>query len=292
MSIFWQFTVNGLVAGAAYALVALGISLQYRTSGFLNFAHGAYVAIGAYLAYWLTEVIGTPFILASLAAVLATAVLGGFVHWLVYSPLQQRKASSTVLLIASLGLYTIAQNVISLVAGDDVRSVGSAPSVFIILGARLTSTQLTSVILAVLLAAALWWLLRISTWGRELRAVGMDRTLAQVCGIHTARIDLSVSFVTGGLSAMAGVMIASDVSLFPSLGFGALLMGVVAAVVGGLMTPKAALFGGLLVGLSQHLVVGFISSRWQEAAAFLVLLGVLWFRPNGLFNSRTTPQGL
>jgi branched-subunit amino acid ABC-type transport system permease component len=99
-------------------------------------------------------------------------------------------------------------------------------------------------------------------------------------------MDCTVAAVAGALGAIAGVVIAADVGLFPTLGFNALLMGVVAAVVGGLYTPKAALVGGVLTGLSQHLVVGFVSTRWQEAGAFIVLLGFLAFRPRGLLGKQ------
>jgi branched-chain amino acid transport system permease protein len=282
----WQFILNGFAAGSAYALVALGVALQYRTTGFLNFGHGASIAIGAYLAFFLSRSAGLPLALAAIAAIVAAAMFGGLSQRLVYSPLQKKGAPSTVLLIASLGVYTVVQNMISLIAGNDVQTLIANPVGIAIWGARLSPIQITSIVFAVVMFTAFWWVTSSTSVGKQWRAVGIDRELARAHGINLLTIDWTVASVSGAVGALAGIMMAADVSLFPTIGFKALLMGVVAAVIGGLLTPKAAFIGGITVGLVQYLVAGVFSTRWQEAGIFVLLLFVLLIRPKGLSQVR------
>lgn len=282
----WQFLLNGLASGSAYALVALGLALQYRTAGFLNFGHGASIAIGAYLAFLFSKCFGVPLLIAAILSIVLAAGFGGFVQHIIFSPLQKKGAPSTVLLIASLGLYTVVQNVISMIAGNDVHTLVPNSQSITIYGAKLTPIQITSIGFALLVFGLFWWISTATSSGKQWRAVGMDRELALIHGINVGTVDRLVAAVAAAVGALAGILIAADVSLFPTIGFSALLMGVVAAVVGGLLTPKAAFLGGIAVGLVQYLVAGLISTRWQETGVFLLLLIFLSIRPTGFLKAQ------
>jgi branched-chain amino acid transport system permease protein len=280
--------VYGLIAGSVYALIALGFGLIFSTMRFFNFAHGAVFTTGAYLNYALFTLVRLPFWLSIMLAVCLSALLGLAFESLVFQRLRRRGSSSLVLLIASLGLLTLSQNIISMVFGNDtkiVRStlVGEGIPLF---GARITGIQAAIVLTSLVLFLATATLLRWTKIGTAARAVADDPELATTKGIESQRIIWFTYLLGSALGAVAGIMISLDVNMNPTMGFNALLYGVVAVVVGGLGDILGAYLGGLLLGVAQHLGVWFIRSEWEDAIAFTVMVLFLLIRPRGIFGRR------
>lgn len=280
-----QLLVNGLIAGSIYALVALGFGLIYATTRFFHFAHGAVYAVGAYLAYsgWL---LGLSLYISFPLAVLGAAILGALLEIGVYRPLRKKGASSLILLLASLGLFIVIQNLISLIFGDDTKTIrsGAVTEGLPLFGARITPIQITIIVVSGLLLALCSVFVKKTKIGKAMRAVANDPELARVVGIEADQVILFTFVLGSALAAVAAILISLDTDMTPMMGFYALLMGVVAVIAGGIGSIPGAALGGLLVGMAQHLGVWKIPTQWQDTIVFLILIFFLLFRPQGFLG--------
>ena len=281
-----QFLLNGVIAGSAYSLLALSFVLIYSLTRFFNFAHGAAYATGAYVVLALVGQAGVPLPLAVPMGMVGAGLLGLAVGRFVYLAGRRRGATRLVLMLVSLGLYVVFQNTVSLVFGDEVRSL-RAPSIaegLQVFGARITVTQLAIVSVAVVSFLGMSLVLRFTNWGRAVRAVASDAELASVSGIESNRVVLGAFAVGSALAGLAGVLAALDTDATPTMGMNALMMAVIAVIVGGIDSIAGAVLGGMLLGLAQHLGVWQIGSQWQDAIAFAILLFFLLVRPHGFLG--------
>src|ERR1700688_2073732 len=294
-----QLFVNGVFAGSLFALVGLGFVLEYRVSRAFNFAYAGAMAVGAYSCWAILHLgaawrggIGAPLLLAAAAA--GTTVAGAF-GWLLercaFRLLRRRRATSLVLLLASLGVLAMVQNVISLVVGDDtkvLRSVARVSAISLslpVVGAvRLTTAQVGVIATGAFVGVALALLVGVTDWGRQVRAVANDVELATIVGIPVDKIHAQVRGLGGALAGMAGIWTALDTDLTPVIGFRPLVMVSVAMVIGGLGSVTGVVIGSLVVGLVQNLGVLFVETKWQDSIAFVLLLAFLVFRPQGLLG--------
>jgi len=281
-----QYLLNGLPIGATYALIALGYSLIYASAGVLNWAQGDMAMLGAYLAYTLNRIVGLGFLPSMLAAMACAALVGTLVERGVLRPLRRRASPSINLIIATLGVAIIARNLALIVWGPDPQLFPSP------VGSRIVSVgslnllpqDLLIVGVAIFLMLLLQYFLRFTREGKALRAVAQDRMAASLMGIVVERSD-SVAFATSAaLGAAAGILIAP--LFFVTFNMGAVIgiKGFVAAVVGGLGNIPGAIAGGFVLGLTEAVAGGKISSGYRDAISFGVLILVLWLRPSGLFS--------
>jgi branched-chain amino acid transport system permease protein len=283
-----QLLINSIIAGCIYALFALSISVIYRITRFLNFAHAAIYAWGAYALYSLFQYIHLQLFLAIPSAMIIAALLAISVESIFYRPLRRRYAGNLVLLIASLGIYIFLQNVISLFFGDDVKTLrtGQVIEGYTIAGARITPIQLTTLGMTALLFMVVGLVLSYTRLGKAFRASANDPTLAHATGIDTDRLILFAFGLGSALAAVAAILVSFDVDITPTMGMNALLMGVVVMIIGGVGSIPGALVGGVLLGFAQQFGVWKIGSEWQDAIAFGILLIFLLFRPYGIFGRK------
>ena len=281
-----QLLMNGLVAGSEYALVALGFSLIYSVSRFFHFSHAAIIVISAYSTYFFIDAIGLPLVFSIALGVVAAALFGAFFESTVYRIIRARGGTSVGLLLASLGIYVAIQNGVSLLFSDNVRLYpglkGSDPLHF--LGMSFTFVQAAIIAINGILYLLIYLLLKRTRTGIMIRAVASEPELALAKGINANRIYLFIMILGSSLAGVAGIMTALDTSLFPTMGFKILLMGVVGAVVGGIGNILGAYVGGLLIGLIQHLSSGVMATQWQDSTVFVLLVLFLLFRPTGIFG--------
>jgi len=289
-----QLTANALIAAGAYCLVAVGFGLIFATTRFFHFAHGAVYAWGAYLAFLFVKVLGLPLPVGVTMAVVLCGGLGAAFELGLYRPLRARGASPLVLLLASLGAYVVLQNLISLFFGDQTQTLrsGVVREGLPILGARVTPIQLVIIGAAVVLTAAVWLLLKRARLGLEMRAVANDPALALVAGVRSERVILATFILGSALAGLAGILVSLDVDMTPTMGMNALMMGVVAVIVGGTGSVPGAALGALLLAFAQNFGVWYISSKWQDAIAFVVLLAFLLFRPQGFLGRKVKKAGV
>ena len=283
-----QLIMNSLIAGCVYALVGVGFGLIYSSMRFFHLAHGIVFTAGPYLAFFLAERGGLPHPVALLLAVVLSALLGIAMEICVYRRLRRRTASPLVLLLASLGLYVVLQNVISVVFGDNVQTLRwwLTDEGISLAGARITLIQITTVCATAALAFALSVFLKITQMGRAIRAVADDPELAEVSGIGSDGVVLCAFAIGSGLAGVAGVLFALDVDMTPTMGMNVLMLGVVAAIIGGIGSIPGTVLGAILLGLAQNLGVWHLSTQWQDAIAFVVLLAFLLLKPQGLLGKK------
>lgn len=283
-----QIIVNILISSSIFLLIALSFSLIYEVTRFFHFAHAVVFTSGAYFAFLFHILFGLPLFISIPLAVAAASLVGCMMEVLVYKPLRERGATSIILLLASLGLYIVLQNLISMIFGDDTKSIRTWPVVAgrEVLGARITDVQIIIVASSLLLVLLVAGFLSRAKTGKAMRAVANNKELADISGINSDKIIL-ISFAIGSvLAGIAGILVALDVDMTPTMGMNALMMGVVAMIVGGVGSIWGISLGALLLALAQNLGVWYISSQWQDAIAFAILLIFLLFKPEGFFGKK------
>jgi len=276
-----------LIYSSEYALIAAGFSLVYRTGRAFHFALGAIIATGAYSLFALAVRASLPFSLAVPLAVAIASSVGLLIEVVVYAPIRRRWSAPLTLLVGSLGVYAVLQNLIAATFGDDTKQVISGVvrgvSFF---GVSLTTIQLAIPAAGMLLLACLAMLMGMTRIGKSMKAVADDTELATACGIRTERAALWASGIAGALGGSVGVLLALDVDATPTMGMKPLMVGLVAAIVGGLGSIPGMILGALMLGLAQYACIATIGSRWQDAGAFAILLIFLLFRPYGIFGRK------
>ena len=286
MSTFLVSVGIGLATAAILSLSAVAFTLEYAVSRIANFAHGEFLTIGAYAAYS-----GQALFHQNIAAAALTAAAAGLVAALVLNAgliEQFRGRSAITVFIATLGASLILQNLLVMVYGAANVSYSFAQGSLHHVGPFLWTTTDIEVIFSALAAAGLIYLLLQRTrFGKAVRAVSQDRALAQVSGIPARRIVMQTWALAGAVSGFAGFALADTIGTFsPTLGFGFLLLTITATVAGGIGRPYATLGGALIVGLVLQLAGTYTSSAYELVYAFLFLVLLMLFRPNGVFVRR------
>jgi branched-chain amino acid transport system permease protein len=286
MGIFAQLTVNGLIAGSIYALVASGFSLIYGTNKFMHFAHGISVAVAGYILYSLFSVFDIGIILAILFTLIASGVFGLLLYRGIYLPLQNKGASNVVLLIASIGVLILFQNLIQTFYGADLKIIGllEVKKGLSIFGAVITPLQISVIVISFVLFVVLYWFMNDTKLGKEMRAVADNKELAGIVGINYRRVA-DYSFVIGSvLAGVAGILIGLEQNLDPAMGTMLIIKGFTGAVIGGIMNVPASIIGSYVLGLAENLGIWFLPSGFKDAIAFGLLFLFLLFRPQGIFG--------
>ncbi|MFZ5755383.1 MAG: branched-chain amino acid ABC transporter permease [Pseudomonadota bacterium] len=308
MDIFAQQIANGLILGSIYALIALGYTMVYGIMGLINFAHGEVVMIGAMVAISVIAILagsgvdlpGAVFVLGGLlVAVPVCAALGWGIERVAYRRL--RNAPRLAPLITAIGVSIVLQNLAMIFWG---RGYQPFPALlpqdsFVIFGAHLTVVKIAVVIMSVVLMIGLWLLVERTKLGRAMRATSQNPAAARLMGVDTDRIIASTFVIGSVLGAVAGVMVSANYGQAdPYMGFMLGLKAFTAAVLGGIGNLGGAVLGGLLLGVIESLGAGYIGdltggvlgSNYQDIFAFLVLIGVLVFRPSGLLGERVAER--
>ena len=283
-----QVFLNGLIAASVWGLIAIGFGIIFYSVRFFHFAHGAVFVAGAYFTFLFTNKMALPLFPASIFSIALSSCLGCSIYFFLYRPLIRRNSSPTVLLLVSMGTYIVIQNIISLIFGDDVLSIRSGPvTEGISIGiAKITLLQAQSFVISVSLLIGIALFLGKSKIGKAMRAVGNEPQLSEISGVNTDRIYLITFALGSALAGLAGILMALDVGMRPSMGMNALLMGVVVVIIGGVGSITGIALAALLLGMAQHVGVWKIGTEWQDAIAFVVLLIFLLFRPQGFLGKK------
>jgi branched-chain amino acid transport system permease protein len=279
-----QFLAAGLTSGSIYALVALGFSIVFLASRVINFAQGEFVMIGGMAASSLVSV-GMP-----LAAAMATAVANAAAVGLVLEKLAIERASRadvTTLVIITIGASMLLRGIAQIVWGKGIRSLPpiSGEQPIAIGGATILPQSLWVLGTTIAIVAALSWFFGRTRLGRAMLATAHNRLAAQLVGIDVKLVLFASFGLAAALGAVAGMLIAPIGFTSYDTGVMLGLKGFAAAILGGIGNFHGAIFGGLLLGLLESLGAGFVSSAYKDAIAFVVLLGVLFVRPDGILGA-------
>lgn len=284
-----QFLLSGVTVGAVYALVALGFTIIYNASDVVNFAQGEFVMLGGMITVFAFKA-GLPLPLAALIAVALTAAIGVALNKLAIEP--ARGAPVVSLIIITIGASIFIRGVTQLVFDKQLHRFPafSGDDPIRVLGATILPQSLWVIAGALAVFVGLWLFFTRTLMGKAILATSNNRLAAQLVGINTAWI-MTLSFaMSAGIGALAGVLVTPITLVSYDVGIALALKGFAAAMLGGMGNPKGALVGGILLGLLEALTAGYISSQYKDAAAFIVILAVLFAMPQGLFGKKSTDR--
>ncbi len=278
-----QFVVAGLKNGSIYALVALGFTIVFASTGAINFAQGEFYMIGGMLGVWFTT-LGLPLLAAALLAILATGLIGAVFEVLAIRPLSD--ADPLKIIIITIGGAVVMSQIFFHLFGPDERPLATfttGPSLRF-LGAAIERQTLWIWGLTALSVAGLAFLYRKTAFGRAMRATAIQREAARLVGVDVRFMVTAAFGLAAALGAIAGLAVAPLTQTAFSVGPGIGVKGFAAAILGGLGSPIAAVGGGLILGVLESLTAGYINPTYKDAVALVVLLLVLFVRPQGLFG--------
>lgn len=281
-----QLLANILFSASTIFLVGISFSVIFSTARFFHFAHAAVITSGAYGCFAFSQWMSLPILVSVVLAIAAGTGLGWCLELAVYRPMRHNGASPLILLLASLGLYIVLQNGISMLFGDDTKVIGGSAVAlsFGILGARITSIQLAVIGVAIAVFLTKVLLVDRSRIGLTLRAVADSPELAKVSGIELDR-TMGIAFCLGSFLASAvGLFRSFDVGMTPTMGLPMLLLGVVAVVVGGNGKTLGVAVASVLLASIQQIAGWQLGTHWEEMTAFLLLLAFLLCRPQGILG--------
>jgi branched-chain amino acid transport system permease protein len=280
-----QQILNGLTIGGVYVLIALGLTIVFGILGISHFAHGSISMFGGYVVFFLVTEHGTPLVLACVAAMAVGFALGIAVERLAYRPV--RDASPINAFIVALGLTMIAEGAnLRLFGADQIVIPTSLQSVFRLGAFTLTELRLYIVLLTVALVLAMTLYIQRSKTGYAIRALAQNRQAAILMGVDVSRITMLVFAMSSMLGVAAAIMIGALFAIAPGVGEGLAIKGFSVLILGGLGSIPGAIVGGLVLGVTEALAAGFISSAYKDVIAFLVMIVVLLVRPQGLMGKR------
>ena len=280
---YLQLLINGIIAGGVYALFAVGLTMVYSIFRFINFAHGELIAWGAYgVLLFSSAPFNLPLWLAFIPAVLLVVILALLQNRLVFSPL--KNSQPVTLLIASIGLSFFLRSALQLYFGSDLRSYEAGYyGTLVIHDILITSVQLAMFCLSVFFFIILHFLLSRTLTGRSTRAVSDSIELAGIYGISTTRVSIFVWIISAVFAASGGFLLALDTSLDPMMGLTFMIKAFAAVLLGGVGNVWGALAGGLSIGIIENIGTAFISPGYKDATAFVLIITILLFRPQGIF---------
>jgi len=286
----WQFVINGLITGILYSVLAIGFALVYNTTRIFHIAAAGIYVFAAFMFWLFVSTVGCPVLLASIIAIVLSALLSLVTELWVYRPLKNRKASLNVLMIASIGLMTIIVNMMAMLFGNETKVISSSTMAPLHLGdIIITMPQAFQAMVGILVLLLFVITLQRSDWGVRLRALSADESLYQTLGYDTNLTRVIVFLVSGAFIAVASCLTVYDVGLDPNMGMNVLINAIVAMIIGGSGRFNTCILGGLSLGVLQSLTVYQFASNWQNAVTFVVLLLFLFLRPQGIagYKQRT-----
>jgi len=330
-STLFQQIINGLSLGSVYALIAVGYSLVYSILSFSNFAHGGFLVVGGYICYGLLSGFNVAFgglnlILftipsfsfttpsfsiwfAGLGALIGAGLIAVLTERVAYRPIRERTSMTLYLLIASMGVSIVIENLFVIMVGGRFRALppgtfdgifsifdkifglsgaaaGNAAAHLLNLGGGITVSMfdILSLFVAVFSLGGLQLFLTRTRWGLAIRAAACDLRTAGLMGVNVPRLISIVFFVAGLLAAIGGIFLSFRYTLYPQLGGTITTKAFVAAVIGGLGSLPGAVVGSLILGLAEMLTAGFISSQMRDLVVFSLLVIMLLVKPAGFFG--------
>lgn len=286
MDIVPQLIANSIIAGAIYAVIALGFNLIYGTVKFFDIGYGALTAVGGYTVFLLYKKLGLDLTLSIVLGVLVAGIVGYLIYYLVYRRLRARKATNMVMLVSALGAFIIVQAVIAMLFTSQFQtlSLGTSSTVYDIGGGIITQTQVIILVCAVVIMGLLALFMQKTKFGKAVRAISDDEEVSRIVGINTDKIVGWVFFIGSAIAGLAGVLVGFDTGIEPTMGLSLLLKGVISAIIGGIGNIYGGVAGAFLLGFVENFGIWKISGEWKDAIAFAVLIIFLLVRPRGIFK--------
>ena len=278
--------IHGLTLGSMYAMVAAGLALMFGVVRLINFAHGEFFMLGAYAFWFAYRAVGLPYPVAGLVA---AGIMGGF--GIVYERTVIRSIldrSWHVQLIATLATSITLTNLAIIVFGTQAKEVptGLSSRILEIGEVRIAWHRLLVLGMSLLVFAALHWFVRRTKTGKAMRAMSQNREACAVVGVDVERVALATFALSAVLAGGAAALVTPLFSIFPDMGALLTLKAFAAVIVGGFGYVQGAIAASFLIGITESLAAGYISYAYKDAIAFVIMIAVLLWRPQGLFGHR------
>ena len=288
MARFVALMAAGIAQGSIAALIALGIVLLHKATGIVNFAQGDLVTLGAYIGYVLIvdHHVNTP--LAYLLTLIAVFIVGMLIERIGYAPL--RKYSLLTILISTFALALGLRSLIVLWQGTNPKTLPSpvGTGIWHLFGAAIPYQNILIVVATAVLLVALIGLLQKTALGRQVRALAADRETAMLQGIRVTWLSIMMFGLSAAMAGFAGLLVAPTLSVTPDLGFSLLLGSFAAIVLGGFDRIGGTVVAAIAISIATQMATGYISPNYSEAYPFLILLGALIIKPEGLIRGTTS----
>lgn len=282
-----QLVAVGLVFGAGYALVSLGLTLVFGIMRVINFAHGEFYMLGAFAVFYISSYTQVPYVVAAL---LAAVVVGVFAYLLsVLMVARMTRHHETAMLLATLGLsYVLMEGTQILVTGEPRNVATPYQDQIVMIGnVFLTQQHVFTLAVAAVATAIVYWFIRFTTSGKLMQAVAQNRIGATLVGININAVYHMTFAIGCGLAALGGATLGAVTTIYPSIGQLIIIKVFVVLILGGMGSIPGALAGGVLLGLIESLGGGLVSVEYKDVFGYLLLVLMLLFRPQGLFGRRT-----
>jgi branched-chain amino acid transport system permease protein len=285
MAYFIELVLSGLAIGAIYGLVAMSFAVIYKATGIVNFSQGELGMLTAYTSWSIATTVGAGGIFTVLIAVAAGAAIGMICERLIMRPMLGEPVLSVVLV--TIGLAVVLRSLVTIIWGAAPHKfdVPGVERVLDIGGMGIRISQLGVIAVLLLSLAAFWWFLKYSRFGVAMRAVAADENVARLMGISTARVQSVAWACASALAGLAGVFFAVIYGLSPTI-YELGLKAFPATVLGGFDSVLGSGASGLVIGVIENLVGGYLPSTLKEIAGFVLILVVLMVRPFGLFGEK------
>ena len=282
-----QLILNGIIAGSIYALIAIGYTMIYGIGKFINFAHGEVCLAGAFIYYTFHIQLGISALPSAIISIILVAIVGLLLERIAYRPFRDK--SHFVPLINTIGVSIFLQSLYMMVFGVNAKSLNTSNEIapgLAFAGAVITPIQIIILSTTLILMLFLMLFLKRSRMGKALRATSEDREIASVLGVNTNTTSAVTFAIGAGLAAVAGILIGYDQNITPSMGGVTGIKAFTAAVLGGIGSVPGAVVGGLSIGIIETYLSFYISNGYKEGVIFLILLLLLFFRPNGILGKK------
>ncbi|BAU66463.1 high-affinity branched-chain amino acid transport permease protein [Stanieria sp. NIES-3757] len=279
-----QLIFNGIAVGSVLALAAIGLTLTYGILRLSNFAHGDFLTLGAYLT-WLANINGVNIWLAMALGAIGTVIAMLISEFLLWKPMRDRRATSTTLIIISIGLALFLRSGILLIWGASNQSYDlPVVQALDVGGVRIAYYRIVVIVLAIIAIVALHFLLQKTKIGKAMRAVADNIDLARVSGINVEQVVLWTWIIVGILTAISGGMYGLITAVRPNMGWFLILPLFASVILGGIGNVYGAIVGALIIGVAQELSVTVLNSQYKLGVALLIMVIILFIRPQGLFK--------
>jgi branched-chain amino acid transport system permease protein len=279
--------LGGVVLGSLYALMATGLALVWTTLGIFNFAHGTFIALGAYIAWQIasSEATGAGLLVGALTSIVGMFVIGVMVYYLLIKPFERSSDIVVKSVITTLAGATILENSINLVWGPRNKQLDAFLSGDIsFLGLVVSRNEAAIVVISLVILAGLGLFLQRAPLGRAMRAVAQNREAAQLMGIDVTRL-YAVSFgLSAALAALAGILIGSSRFMSPTMGSDPLLKSLIVVIFGGIAQFTGPIYAAFIVGILESSMTYLVGLYWSPTVLFCVMIAVLIVKPEGLFG--------
>lgn len=279
----FQIIINIIYSALLILLIAFPFQVIYQTVKFFHITHAITITFGAYFTYLFSIQLGLGLVIAIPIVILLSTILSLIISQYIYKPLQDKNTPNWQKLIVSLGIYIVLQNVVSMCFGDDTKSFRTweVKEGHQFLGAYITDVQIITIVVSFGLLVLSWLFIEKTNIGKQIKAVSSNPSLSTLLGISTNKAIL-YSFAFGSaLASCAGILIAAETDMTPTMGFNWLLYAIVAMIIGGMGKMRYLLMGALLLATAQHYSAYYLDSKWMNASTFIILIIFLYFKPYG-----------